>query len=141
MSAHYKPRKRNTCKKWEWIRVYWPLILCRSKLIGKSVLYELQVYYVIFKNANVRKKNKYCIFTHMCGIWASLVAHTVKILPPVQETWVHSLGWQDPLERGMATHSGILAWRIPWTEEPGGLYTSWDLKESGMPEQLTHTHT
>ena len=38
-----------------------------------------------------------------------------------QETWVRSLGWEDPLEEGMATHSSILAWRIPWTEEPGGL--------------------
>ena len=41
--------------------------------------------------------------------------------PAVRETWVRSLGWEDPLEEGMATHSRILAWRIPWTEEPGGL--------------------
>ena len=53
--------------------------------------------------------------------WASLVAQTVKNLPSVQETWVRSLGWEDPLEEGMATHSGILAWRIPGTEGPGGL--------------------
>ena len=52
---------------------------------------------------------------------ASLVAQTVKNLPAVQETWVQSLGQEDPLEREMATHSSILAWRIPWTEEPGGL--------------------
>ena len=45
----------------------------------------------------------------------------VKNLPARQETWVGSLGWEDPLEEGMATHSSILAWRIPWTEEPGGL--------------------
>ena len=48
----------------------------------------------------------------------------VKHLPAVQEmqeTWVPSLGWEDPLEKGMATHSSILAWKIPWTEEPGGL--------------------
>ena len=44
-----------------------------------------------------------------------------KNLPAVQETWVQSLGWEDPLEKGMATHSIILAWRIPWMEEPGGL--------------------
>ena len=50
-----------------------------------------------------------------------LVAQTVKNVPSVQETWVRSLGWEDPLEKGMATHSSILAWRIPWTEEPGGL--------------------
>ena len=53
--------------------------------------------------------------------WASLVAQTVKNLPAMSETWVWSLGWKDALEKGMATHSRILAWRIPWTEEPGGL--------------------
>ena len=45
----------------------------------------------------------------------------VKNLSAMQETWVSSLGWEDPLESGMATHSSILAWRIPWTEGPGGL--------------------
>ena len=53
--------------------------------------------------------------------WASLVVQSVKNLPAMQETWVQSLGWEDPLEKGKATHSSILAWRIPWTEEPGGL--------------------
>ena len=52
---------------------------------------------------------------------ASLVAQSVKNLPAMRETWVQSLGWEDPLEKGMATHSRILPWRIPWTEEPGGL--------------------
>jgi len=49
------------------------------------------------------------------------VTQTVKNLPAVLETWVGSLGWGDPLEKGMATHSSILAWRISWTEEPGRL--------------------
>ena len=49
------------------------------------------------------------------------MAKMVKDLPPMQETWVQSLGWEVPLEKGMATHSSILAWRIPWTEELGGL--------------------
>ena len=49
------------------------------------------------------------------------MAQTVKNLSAMQETWVSSLGWEDPLEKGMATHSGILAWRTPWIEEPGGL--------------------
>ena len=49
------------------------------------------------------------------------VAQTVKNLPAVQENLIRSLGWEDPLEKGMATHSSILAWRIPWTEEPGRL--------------------
>ena len=47
--------------------------------------------------------------------WASLVAQTVKNPPAVGETWVQSLGWEEPLEEGMATHSSILAWKIPWT--------------------------
>ena len=51
----------------------------------------------------------------------SLVAQTVKNLPAMQETWVQSLGQKDHLEKEMATDSSILAWKIPWTEEPGGL--------------------
>ena len=53
--------------------------------------------------------------------WASLVAQMVKDLPKMQETWVQSLGWADPLKKGTATDSSILAWRIPWTEGPGRL--------------------
>ena len=49
------------------------------------------------------------------------MAQMVKNLPEMQETWVRTLDWEDPLEKGMATHPSILAWRIPWTEEPGGL--------------------
>ena len=53
--------------------------------------------------------------------WASPVTQSVKNLPAVQETWVLSLGWEDPLEKEMATHSSILDWKISQTEEPGGL--------------------
>ena len=53
------------------------------------------------------------------GWRTSLVAQRVKHLPAMQETWVRSLGQEDPLEKEMATHSSILAWKIPWTEEPG----------------------
>ena len=60
-----------------------------------------------------------------CRFWvlilASLVAQRVKNLPAMHETEVGSLSWKDPLEKGMETHSSILAWKIPWTEEPGGL--------------------
>ena len=55
----------------------------------------------------------------MC-VRASLMAQTVKRLPAMRETWVPSLGQEDPLEKEMATHSSILAWKIPWMEEPGG---------------------
>ena len=53
--------------------------------------------------------------------WASLVAQLVKNLPAMREIWVRSLGWEDPLEKGTATHSSILVWRSLWTEEPGRL--------------------
>ena len=56
--------------------------------------------------------------------WASLVAQMIKNLPSVQETWVWSLGLEDPLDKGMATHSSILAWRILWREVPGGLQST-----------------
>ena len=55
------------------------------------------------------------------SIRAALVAQKVKNLPAMQETWVQFLGWEDALEKGMASHSSILAWRISWTEEPGRL--------------------
>ena len=66
----------------------------------------------------VQKENRIFI---LIFIQASLVAQMVKNLPAIQETWVRSLSQEDPLEKGMATHSSILAWEIPWTEEPGGL--------------------
>ena len=51
------------------------------------------------------------------------MTQVVKNLPTMQEAWILSLGWGDPLENGIATHYGILAWRIPWTEEPSGLHS------------------
>ena len=62
---------------------------------------------------------------------ASLIAQTVKNLPAMWDPWVRSLGWEDPLEEGMGTHSNILAWRMPWTEEPGGL-------QSMGPQRVRH---
>ena len=53
--------------------------------------------------------------------WAPLVAQLVKNPPAMQETWVRSLGWEDSMEKGMVTHSSILAWRIPCAQKPGGL--------------------
>ena len=61
----------------------------------------------------------------------------VKNLPEIQETWVQCLGQEDPLEKGMVIHSSILAWRIPWTEEPGGGLQSTGLQKLDMAEQLT----
>ena len=58
------------------------------------------------------------------------MAQTVKNLPAMSEMWVRSPGWEDPLEKEMATHSSILVWRILWTEEPGRLHSPWGRKES-----------
>ena len=86
-------------------------------------------------NARAKKEKQTLIISLNCWIRAedgnkiwltvvSLVAQRLKRLPAMQETWVQSLGREDPLEKEMATHSGILAWRIPWTEEPGGLQST-----------------
>ena len=70
--------------------------------------------------------------------WAYLVAQKLKLLPAMRETWVRSLGWEDPLEKEMATHSSIFSWRIPWTEAPGGLQSTGH-KESNTTERLHFT--
>ena len=64
---------------------------------------------------NMQTKTLFVISHRRLPFGASLVAQLVKNLPAMQETWVQSLGWEDPLEKGKATHSSILAWRIPWT--------------------------
>ena len=65
----------------------------------------------------------------------SLVAQTVKRLSTMRETWVRSLGREDPLQKEMTSHSSTIAWKIPWTEEPVG-YTPWGRKESDTTERL-----
>ena len=71
--------------------------------------------------------------------------NTGKEIPlPMQQMqgmWFQTLDGEDTLEKEMETHSSILAWRIPWTEKPGGLYSPWGLKESDMTEMVEHTHT
>ena len=69
--------------------------------------------------------------------WASLVALMVKNLPAVWDTWVLSLGWEDSLEEGMATHSKFLPGESPWTEEPGGALGPWGCEESDMTKHRT----
>ena len=84
-------------------------MLC-SELNVKEIHKKAYIYIYIYTH----------IHTHI-HIWASLVAHTVKSLPAIQETEVRSLDWEDALEKEMATHSSTIAWKIPWTEEPGRL--------------------
>jgi len=73
------------------------------------------------RSTKIRSLSSWFFFPHVRD--NSLVAQMVKNLSAMQETWIQSLGREDPLEKEMATHSGIPAWRIPWTEEPGGLQT------------------
>ena len=83
------------------------------------VFQPLFLRYRNFKNLGMPSVGKY--IPQGVRIWASLLTQSVKNLPAMQETWAQFLSWEDPLEKGMITHSSILAWRIPWTEEPGGL--------------------
>ena len=80
---------------------------------------------------------------HSTTYWVSLVAQMVKNLLAVQETWFWTLGWEDPLEKGVTTYSSILAWRIPWTEEPGGLQSMGlqGVRQDWATNTHTHTHT
>ena len=85
------------------------------------------IQYVIFSEWLLSLNVMFSRFIHVVTgfyslLWPNpLVAQMVKNPAVMQETWVRSLGWEDPLEKGMAIHSNILAWRIPWTEEPGRL--------------------
>ena len=112
-------------------------------MYSRVIMYSLQLRYVC---AHIHTYRKYT-HTHRnmtflqlapsCSSAVSLVARTAKNLPVMQETWVRSLSQEDPLKKGMATHSGILAWEIPWTEEPGGLQST-----GSQESQLSmHTHS
>ena len=99
----------------------------------KYMLMNLDVRHPDIRNLLSNGPTKIIIITWMeievgmdigISIEASLVAQRVKNLHAMWETQVRSLGWEDPLQKGMATHSSILAWRIPWTEEPGGLQST-----------------
>ena len=85
--------------------------------------YQTQVSGIVGRFFTVWATSEAFLMGFPCGLppWVSLVAQTVKNLPAMKETWVKTLGQEDPLEKRMATHSSILFWRIPWTEEPGGL--------------------
>ena len=78
-----------------------------------------------------------CLYTHT---WASLVAQMVKNLSAMQENWVQFLGWEDPLEKGMATHSSILAWRISRIEEAGELQTMESQSYTQLSEFYIYAH-
>ena len=87
---------------------------------NQSILKEISPEYSL-EGWNFMLMLKFQYFGHLLHRGASLVAQRLKCLPAMWETWVRSLDQEDPLEKEMATHSSILAWRIPWMEEPGGL--------------------
>ena len=118
---------------YSWMKIKWINTLEQCLTHSKHLIIVKYIYVL------------YSIYIFICKLHINfkvfLVAHMVKNLPAVQETWVWSLGQEDPLEKRMATRCSILAWRIPWTEEPGRLYSPWSHKELDMTEQLTLTFT
>ena len=82
-----------------------------------KTLADTREYFSFESCRQAHDEQKFPIFTPM----ASLVAQSVKNLPAKQDSRVRSLGWEDPVEKAVAAHSSILSWKIPWTEEPGGL--------------------
>ena len=97
------------------MKIYYPTKHAHFYL-GK---YPQRLYSKSYPSLNHNMENSSSPFHLSYLLGASLVAQTVNNLPAMQETQVQSLGWEDPLEKGMATYCSILAWRIPWTEEPG----------------------
>ena len=90
-----------------------------SLKVGSNISLVLK-FFMSTRNRKICKKSRDCFGYCTDGGFLGK-AQQVKNPPAVQETQVQSLGWEDPLEEGMATHSSILAWKIPWTEEPRGL--------------------
>ena len=109
---------------WRKLRGLWKLTDGRDWLRGNLVLIQIGGAMLSKSLIQFSVDGRGCV-PSLLFTWsqtmASLVAQMVKRLPAMPETWVQSLGREDPLEKKMATHSSILAWEIPWTEEPGGL--------------------
>ena len=87
----------------------------QSSFLPSPSCWQLLIYFLslwICLDSSHKWSNK--IYDCLCLTWASLVAQLIKNVPAMWKTWVWSLGWEDPLEKGKATHSSILAWRIPW---------------------------
>ena len=85
-------------------------------------LFDYMIYVESHKSYTKEKELMFHIYAYI-HTWVSLVAQSVKNLPAMQVTWVWSLGWEDPLEEGMATHSSSLAWKIPTDRQPSGLHS------------------
>ena len=103
---------------------FWKLLYCINTLVCSSTrllrTFSYRQYLVVMNNDGINICVYICKWPNFY-LRASLVAPMVKNLPAMQETHIKSLGWKDPLEKGMATYSNVLTWRISWTEEPGRL--------------------
>ena len=110
---------------WKLLREYILKVLIIKKHWNYVWRWMLNKLTVVFILQYIHTSNVYVAYLKLAqcykSIRASLVAQRLKHLPGMQETWVRSLGWADPLEKEMAIHSSTLAWRIPWREEPGRL--------------------
>ena len=104
--------------------ITWPYFYI--SITGKNRLFLLWHLYINFTGSILMK---------------GFPAGSLVICLPVQDTWVQSLGWEDPLEKETATHSSIIAWEIPWTEEPGGLQSMGSQKSWTWLDDYTITHT
>ena len=114
---------------------------CRAHQIDTWSVRKLKFHMMHGLAKRKKKKSQYSFFNATFKhTWALLLVQMVKHLPAMRETWVQSLGWEYPLEKGMAAHYSILAWRIPWTEKPGGLQ-SMGSQRVIMTEQPTLKHT
>ena len=134
---------------------YWAQVTTLTQRLGLVVAPTLAspgILYAPFLTAYTLPLSSWCVqwldVTHwlcsMCCLLKgsrALVAQRVKNVPAMQEIWVWSLGSEDPLEKGMVTHSSILAWRIPWTEEPGGLHTARRVAKNRTWLSLHFLHT
>ena len=98
------------------------ILLCTENITVNLIILGLIEFFYFITYWSFKKKKNNCTYKYI--LWPSLGAKTVKNLPAMQETWVWSLGQEGSLEQEVATHSNILAWRIPWTEEPGGLQST-----------------
>ena len=124
-SASGDAGRLNWLKASDLVEVCLPALKVSSNFYHEGVLnlYRVLLIRLFFYDAWIIVTFLEKISCQIKSFLASLVAQTVKMLPVKWETWVQSLGWEDALEKEMATHSSILAWRIPWIEGPGGLWS------------------
>jgi len=109
------------------VYLHWKVICCWREIkiwLGISFIFICQIWQFNLKSSVNLSKSLLLFESQFPDIGASLIVQMVKNPPAIWETWVQSLGQEDLLEKGMATHSSILAWRIPWTEESGKLQST-----------------